>query len=959
MDPNLTSEQIRQMFIDFFVEKYNHLFVPSSSTVPHDDPTLLFANAGMNQFKPIYLGTVDPKSEMATYRRVVNSQKCIRAGGKHNDLDDVGKDTYHHTFFEMLGNWSFGDFFKKESIDWAWELLVDVYKMPAERMYVTYFGGDEKSGLQPDYETKNIWLAKGIAPERVLPFGLQDNFWEMGDTGPCGPCTEIHYDRIGGRDAAYLVNMDDPEVLEVWNLVFTQFNREADKSLRPLPRKYVDTGAGLERVTSVIQGVMSNYDTDLFKPLFDKIRSLTGAREYRGLLGDADVDGIDMAYRVLADHARTLTIAISDGGKPDSTGRGYVLRRILRRAVRYATEKLDAKPGMFAQLVNVAVEKLGGAFPEVTKDPQMVIDIINEEEAQFLKTLSRGRRMFEREVLKAKDGVLPGFVAWRLYDTYGFPVDLTHIMAEEKGLSIDMDGYEKAKQDSQELSRGKDTGVDDTVALGIHAIKDLEDLAIPLTDTSPKYNYESDGNGGYTIHGIAAKISALRYEKSFVNEVLTGSRCGIILDKSCFYAEQGGQIYDLGFIVNSDDEDTEFKVTDVQIMGGYVLHVGITEGTFKVGDTVQLQVDSERRRTVMNNHTATHILNFALREQLGEADQRGSLVAPDRLRFDFTAKGAMTTQQIKATEEIVGNIIEQKQQVFAKDATLAKASAIQGLRQVFAETYPDPVRIVSVGVSVDDLLEDPTGPSGLKTSVEFCGGTHLKNSGDMEAFVISSEEPIAKGIRRIIALTGSDAKKKVTKLQESLSELMKLGRADQTSLKAKKRQITELNDSIAAVTLQQWRKDELRETLKKVKKTIIDIEKAADSKRSQEVVEKAKEIASQSKDLSAVVEVLEAGLSSKVLDSALKQFHSIAPNTAAMLFSVDSEGRRVTCLCQVPEAIMKKGLSASDWVKSVMNVLEGKGGGKPTSAQGSGTNVAGLNNALNLAKEFAKMKLDS
>uniref|UniRef100_A0A4W3GMJ3 alanine--tRNA ligase n=1 Tax=Callorhinchus milii TaxID=7868 RepID=A0A4W3GMJ3_CALMI len=412
MNSTLTGRQIRQQFIDFF-KRHNHEYVHSSATIPLDDPTLLFANAGMNQFKPIFLNTIDPSHPMAKLTRAANTQKCIRAGGKHNDLDDVGKDVYHHTFFEMLGSWSFGDYFKHLACEMAFELLTKEFGIPIERLYVTYFGGDEKAELEPDLECKQIWVNLGMAEERVLPGSMKDNFWEMGDTGPCGPCSEMHFDRIGGRDAAHLVNMDDPNVLEIWNLVFIQFNRETDGSLKPLAKKSIDTGLGLERLVSVLQGKMSNYDTDLFVPYFEAIQKRTGSRPYTGKVGAEDVDGIDMAYRVLADHARTITIALADGGRPDNTGRGYVLRRILRRAVRYSHEKLNAQKGFFASLVDVVVDSLGDAFPELKKDPDMVKDIVNEEEEQFLKTLSRGRRILERKIHSLTDGqTIPEGAIW-------------------------------------------------------------------------------------------------------------------------------------------------------------------------------------------------------------------------------------------------------------------------------------------------------------------------------------------------------------------------------------------------------------------------------------------------------------------------------------------------------------------------------------------------------------------
>ena len=386
MDSSLSARQIRERFINFFKTK-EHEYVHSSSVIPRDDPTLLFANAGMNQFKPVFVGTVDPNSDMSRWKRVVNSQKCIRAGGKHNDLDDVGKDVYHHTFFEMLGNWSFGDYFKKEICGWSWELLTKDLKLPAERLYVTYFGGEPKAGLDPDLECKQMWLDLGVPEERILPGNMKDNFWEMGETGPCGPCSEIHYDCLGNRDARSLVNMDDPTVVEIWNLVFMQFNREADKSLRTLPNKHIDCGMGLERLVAAIQCKSSNYDTDVFSPIIKTIEAGVGAGvgPYSGKVGEEDVNSgsFDMAYRVVADHIRTLTIALTDGGRPDNVGRGYVLRRILRRGIRFATEKLKAKPGFFASLVDVVVETLGDAFPELVKDPQAIKDVINEEEIQL------------------------------------------------------------------------------------------------------------------------------------------------------------------------------------------------------------------------------------------------------------------------------------------------------------------------------------------------------------------------------------------------------------------------------------------------------------------------------------------------------------------------------------------------------------------------------------------------
>ena len=644
MDSSLTANQIRDRFINFFKKK-NHEYVHSSSTIPRDDPTLLFANAGMNQFKPVFVGTVDPNSDMSKWKRVVNSQKCIRAGGKHNDLDDVGKDVYHHTFFEMLGNWSFGDYFKKEICAWAWELLTQDLKLPAERLYVTYFGGEPTTGLEPDMECKQLWLDLGVPEERILPGNMKDNFWEMGETGPCGPCSEIHYDCLGNRDARSLVNMDDPTVVEIWNLVFMQFNREADKSLRSLPRKHIDCGMGLERLVAAIQCKSSNYDTDIFTPILKAIESGVGegVGPYSGKVGEEDASSgsFDMAYRVVADHIRTLSIALTDGGRPDNVGRGYVLRRILRRGIRFATEKLMAKPGFFASLVDIVVKTLGDAFPELRKDPQAIKDIINEEEIQFLKTLNRGRKLLDREIGKlAGKKVLRGEVAWRLYDTYGFPVDLTQLMSEEFGLTVNMEEYEHCKSQAQLASQGKGGTQDDHISLDVHAINELKDsMNIATTDDNAKYSYEAsstDKNANYVFKGCKSKVVALRRNKQFVNTVESGQECGVLLDKTCFYAEQGGQIYDEGFLEKIDDDSVEFKVRNVQVRGGYILHMGTLEGKLAVGDIVSLKIDEIRRKNVMNNHTGTHVLNFALRKALqgsgSEADQKGSLVAPERLR---------------------------------------------------------------------------------------------------------------------------------------------------------------------------------------------------------------------------------------------------------------------------------------------------------------------------------------
>lgn len=967
MDTSLTAKEVRNTFLNFFKEK-EHLYVHSSSTIPSDDPTLLFANAGMNQFKPIFLGVADPNSDMSKWVRATNTQKCIRAGGKHNDLDDVGKDVYHHTFFEMLGNWSFGDYFKIEICTWAWELLTERLKLPSDRLYVTYFGGDEKSGLEPDYECRDIWIKLGLKPEHVIPGSMKDNFWEMGETGPCGPCSELHFDRIGGgRSVPEKVNMDDPDVLEIWNLVFMQFNREQDLSLKPLPKKHIDCGLGFERLVSVIQDKRSNYDTDLFMPLFEAIQKGTNAPKYQGRVGSDDLDGIDMAYRVLADHARTLTIALSDGGYPDNTGRGYVLRRILRRAVRYATEKLNAKPGFFATLVHTVVELLGETFPEVTKDPQQVIDVINEEEQQFLKTLIRGRNLLNRTITKLGESkILPGDVAWRLYDTYGFPIDLTQLMAEEKNLEVDMPAYEEAKQNSYIISQGKGSSKTDSINLDVHALSELQEKGILPTNDSFKYNYRPQSNSpssDYDFDASQGKVLALRFDNKFVDEITSGQSCGIILDKTNFYAESGGQIYDQGVFVKNDDDATEFLVDRVFNRGGYILHIGVVEGTLKVGDLINSTIDIVRRRLTMNNHSATHALNHSLLKVLGnDTDQKGSLVIPEKLRFDFSCKGAMTVAQVAEAERITKEISKSNMKIYAKETNLAIAKKIKGLRSVFDEVYPDPVRVISFGIPIEELEKNPEGPAGVETSVEFCGGTHLQYSGHIGDFVISSEEAIAKGVRRIVALTGPEAQKALKKTELFINELNKLKSvidADKSGQDSKiyVKKIVDLTEDISQATIPYVKKDEMRTSLNNLKKTLDDKDRALKASVAVNVVEMAKELCLAQPNIPIMVQKLDAFNNTKALDAALKQVRTLSPETSAMFISVDPDSKKIFCLSAVTKSAVEKGLKANEWVQHVSNAMGGKGGGKPESAQASGPNYEKVDDVLELAKQFATTKL--
>ncbi|KAF5893413.1 alanine--tRNA ligase, mitochondrial, partial [Clarias magur] len=738
-------------------QDYGHRFVPSSPVRPRGDPSLLFVNAGMNQFKPVLLGCADPRSDMASYRRVVNSQKCVRAGGKHNDLEDVGRDVYHHTFFEMLGNWSFGDYFKVEACTMAWRLLTEVYGIPAERLYVSYFSGHEASGLPEDEETRQIWLSLGIPPDRILPFGMKDNFWEMGEAGPCGPCTEIHYDHVGGRDAASLVNRDSPDVVEIWNLVFMQYNREGDGSLRPLPQCSVDTGMGLERLVTVLQGKRSNYDTDLFTPLLSAIHKCSNVAAYAGKTGEDDRGRADMAYRVVADHIRTLSVCIADGVYPGMSGAELVLRRILRRAVRFSTEVLQAPEGALASLVPTVAHILGDAYPELHAETGRIMEIINVNEAQFLSSLKQGRRVIDRTLNKMdRNAEFPAAVAWSLHRSLGFPLDLIDLMLEERSMTVDKPGLERLAAEQEKLQNQTEEGAEE---LGLHSdlqsLAELQSRGIPHTDDSPKYSYVLQHDGTYAFPPCRASVLALYTDRGLVSEVTEGQRCSVLLDRTCFYAEQGGQMHDTGYFTKDGLQDVLFPVECVRVAGGYVVHEVTAADTLKTGDCLELHLDDALRLACMAKHTATHVLNFALRDLLGsEVVQRGSHVTADRLRFDFSSKASLSVSQLQEVEQTIQTIIQQNDVVHTQEVPLARANQIAGLRTV-DEVYPDPVRVVSVGVPVSELL---TGDAQKHTSVELCCGTHLLRTGGIQDVVIVSERQMVKGISRIIAVTGDSAK---------------------------------------------------------------------------------------------------------------------------------------------------------------------------------------------------------
>lgn len=936
--------RVRDTFTSFFASK-GHTVVDSSPVVPLDDPTLLFTNAGMNQFKGIFLGTVDPRSQLGQLKRACDTQKCIRAGGKHNDLDDVGKDTYHHTFFEMLGNWSFGDYFKQEAIEWAWELLVEVYKLPADRLYATYFGGDEKLGIPADTEARDIWLAR-LPAGHVLPFGCKDNFWEMGDTGPCGPCTEIHFDRIGNRDAAGLVNNDDPTCIEIWNLVFIQFNREPDGSLKALPAKHVDTGMGFERLTSILQQKMSNYDTDVFSPIFDAIQKSTGARSYSGKLGSEDEDKVDMAYRVVADHIRTLSFAIADGSRPGNEGREYVLRRILRRAVRYGREVLKAQEGFFSGLVHVMVEVMGTTFPELKKNEPKIKDIIAEEEASFGRTLLKGIEKFKRAAGDVIGGRLSGQDAFVLWDTYGFPMDLTQLMAEERGLVVDVEGFNQAMEAAREKARtARGKAGEKALVMEAEETAELQKQHVLPTEDEFKYVWHKDH---------PSVVKAIFTDSGFVESSMTTEDVGIVLESTSFYAEQGGQIYDTGFLEGSSGV---FEVRTVQIYGGYVLHVGSFKNSgckLSVGDKIVAKVDYDRRARIAPNHTCTHLLNYALKTVLGDhIDQKGSLVADDKLRFDFSHGKPIDPKDLQKIESIVVQQIKDELPVYAKEASLVEAKQIMGLRAVFGEVYPDPVRVIAVGRPVEDLLEDPENPMWASLSTEFCGGTHLSNTKEAKAFALISEEGIAKGIRRVTAFTTDKAAEAILEADVCAERIAAASKLKGISLE---KEVASLKSLIDAAVIPAVRKAQFRGQITLLQDRIKKAQKAAAESNLQAAIKLATETAERSAlngDTFCVLRI-DVGLDTNSIREAITKVLEKQKDLAVMMFSVDQDTNKVLVYAGVPDAVASRGLVLINWLRKALEPINGKGGGgKGGLAQGQGSNAAGVEEAMDVARQFA------
>lgn len=952
--PPAQASAVRDAFLSFFRDRHGHRLVPSASVRPRGDPSLLFVNAGMNQFKPIFLGTVDPRSEMARFRRVANSQKCVRAGGSHNDLEDVGRDLSHHTFFEMLGNWAFGgEYFKEEACSMAWELLTQVYGIPEDRLWVSYFGGDPKAGLDPDLESRDIWLSLGVPASRVLSFGPQENFWEMGDTGPCGPCTEIHYDLAGGMGA--------PELVELWNLVFMQHNREADGSLQPLPQRHVDTGMGLERLVAVLQGRRSTYDTDLFSPLLNAIHQGCGAPPYLGRVGAADEGRTDMAYRVVADHIRTLSVCIADGVSPGMSGAPLVLRRILRRAVRFSTEVLRAPPGFLGSLVPVVVETLGDTYPELQKNSAQIANLVSEDEAAFLASLQRGRRIIERTLRRlGPSDVFPADVAWSLSMSgdLGLPLDLVKLMLEEKGVQLDSAGLARlAQEEAQHRAQQSEPVEEQGLRLNIHALGELQHRGLPPTDDSPKYHYCLRPSGGYEFGTCEAQVLQLYTEDgTAVASVGEGQRCGILLDRTNFYAEQGGQASDRGYLMRVGQQDVLFPVARAQVCGGFILHEAVAPECLKVGDAVQLHVDKSWRLGCMEKHTAIHLLNWALRQALGPGtEQRGSHLNPERLRFDVATQAPLTPEQLRAVESTVQEAVRQDEAVYMEEVALALTAHVPGLR-CLDEVYPDPVRVVSVGVPVAQAL-DPASQAALQTSVELCCGTHLLRTGAVGDLVIVGERQLTKGTTRLLAITGEQAQQarevgqSLAQEVEAATERLSRGSRDVVEAQQLSKDMGRLIDAVDTAVMPQWQRRELQATLKVLQRRAntairkLEIRQAA--QKAQELLQR------HPPEGSLIVDTVSTE-SLSVLVKVVRQLCEQVPSTSVLLLSPQPLGH-VLCACQVAQSATPA-FTAEAWALAVCSHMGGKAWGSRVVAQGTGS-TADLEAALSTARAYALNQL--
>ncbi|QMU28727.1 alanine--tRNA ligase [Adhaeribacter radiodurans] len=878
----MNSSEIRQKFLDFFASKKHHI-VPSAPIVVKDDPTLMFTNAGMNQFKDYFLG-----NKPAPWPRVANTQKCLRVSGKHNDLEEVGYDTYHHTMFEMLGNWSFGDYFKKEALPWAWELLTDVYNLPKERMYVSVFGGDEKDGLPADEDAFKIWKKILGGEDRILFGSKKDNFWEMGDTGPCGPCSEIHIDLRSEEEVAKtpgkeLVNNDHPQVVEIWNNVFMEFNRLADGSLVKLPAQHVDTGMGFERLCMAVQGKQSNYDTDVFQPMIQFVAEQAGVKY-------EDNEKTDIAIRVLSDHIRAIAFAIADGQLPSNNKAGYVIRRILRRAVRYAFTFLNFKKPFLYQMVPVLADQLAHIFPELKAQQAFVQRVIEEEELAFLRTLENGLKRLDslNETFKGNQNRIDGKTAFELYDTFGFPADLTALIAKENGFSVDEEGFEIEMQAQKNRSRNA-------------AQTEQGDWILVGDDVPTEFM-------GYDAISTEARIVKYRQVKT-----KNKTEYQIVLDRTPFYAESGGQVGDTGFL---ESDLSKVKVLDTKKENDLIIHI-TADLPLDMEVPVLARVDEERRRLIQKNHSATHLLHAALREVLGtHVAQKGSLVNDKLLRFDFSHFTKVTESQLRDIEAIANQHIRQSIPLDEKrNVPIAEAKQL-GAMALFGEKYGEFVRVITFDKNY---------------SVELCGGTHVPNTGEIGLLKIVSESSVAAGVRRIEAYTADQAQDYINNQLEQL-ESVKEALGAQTNLTAAIEKLLSENNSLR----KQLEQFELKQ-LTTLKDTLLS--------KSQEIA-----------GVKLIAEKVEVSSSNYLKKLAFDTRNAAGDNLCLILAAkIDNKPQLAVMLSD--NLIAERNLNAVNLVKELAKEIKGGGGGQPFYATAGGKETSGLAAIPGKAAELVKSLL--
>ena len=946
-----SSEQIRAEFLSFFEER-GHQVVPSDSLVPRNDPTLLFTNAGMNQFKDVFLGT-----GTRPYDRAVDTQKCLRVSGKHNDLEEVGHDTYHHTFFEMLGNWSFGDYFKREAIRWAWELLIDVWKLEADRIYVTVHEGDNGLNLEADEEAAELWKSEtSVNPAHVLYGSSDDNFWMMGETGPCGPCSEVHIDLRPDEerarvDGSTLVNRDDPRVMEIWNLVFIQYNALPDGSLEKLSAQHVDTGMGFERICAILQGKSSNYDTDLFAPILARLASISPQEEIRGyddidLDDDGERERIRIAMRVIADHIRTIAFAIADGAAPGNTGRGYVIRRILRRAVRYGYQTLDFRAPFLVDLLDPLVDKMGETFPEIVQQRDYIERVIKSEEVNFLETLGTGLQFYERvfpylermaeagesggdptalaqeladdrqtydlldkaylhapraRVLEgfsaaASRREIPGEIAFLLHDTYGFPIDLTELMAREEGFGVDMDGYDRLMAQQRDRARAASSFKVDQ-------------------SKSDEWTRVSDGKHSQFVGYDKTIVDGVRIRE--VRSVNDGehTRHEIVLESTPFYAESGGQVGDTGQLIAGDEE---IAVLDTQRLPDRIVHI-VDRLPDSLDVEIRAEVDSARRRRIMKHHTATHLLHAALRNRLGShVTQKGSLVAPDRLRFDFSHYDRVGRDDLRAIENEINEAVQRNIPLQEERSVALQEALDRGAMALFGEKYGDRVRVVTF---------DPD------YSVELCGGTHVSATGEIGLVKIISEGSVAAGIRRIEALAGFDA---IEHLESELSELERVRGQFKTLQRPSDEEVAELIEETRELRreIEQMRASSLEAGLDQIISSAAEVDglRIASGRIPQGTMDDLRKLGEKMQE--------RMGLSS-----------------VGVLGTVDPEGEKVYLVAAVSKDLIERGLQAGKLVGDLAMQIGGGGGGRPNLATAGGRQPENLDETLDATVNVVRQLL--